>query len=650
MRRKAGWALAIVAGAMLLIGAFLAIRYLPYFDRAHEVKAAARQLAQTVNGLGVGLTQQDLDGLTAQVDDLDSKLQPFRDLLEHDPIVDAARNLAALREQIDGGAESVAAADDLIGAARAGIALGQRYVDIRSNPPAQPSTGDNGSTLAALVELMATSTADVDHINALLVDASQHLANVPADAMGDVREAHDLMAEPLERYAPLLASYASIDDVIPGILGWGGQERYLVLAQDPAELRPLGGFAGTYGLLTFDGGRLTQHEFHDIFLLDLKPGLPYQEPPTGLKNHLLGESRSWQLADSLWSPDLPTAAQDAMRLYELESGGDRVDGLITLNTYAIDELLAVIGPVEVSDYGVTVRSGDVTLTSLALTRNSTDPAVNRKQFLQELATAVLDKTLALPPGQWGDLLTRLMDVGEHRLATVWLRDDRAETLLASSPWGGELLQTPGDYLYAVDTNVAPASKYNLIVTRSTDLHVQIDGFGNALNTLSLTWQNDSMTAGEPYASLRNWSTGPGGIYGNYVRVLVPERSRLRSVTGGSYSEITGPEETGDLAGRAWFGNYLAVPPGSAGLTYSWISPYPVNGNKGVGPDGIGVYTVTIQKQPGMTDEPISVTISVPDNARITDASAGVSASGNTATYSGVLTRDIQIAVRYVTIG
>ena len=42
---------------------------------------------------------------------------------------------------------------------------------------------------------------------------------------------------------------------------------------------------------------------------------------------------------------------------------------------------------------------------------------------------------------------------------------------------------PGDYVFAVDANQAPASKYNLVVTRSTDLDVRIDASGNAEDTL-----------------------------------------------------------------------------------------------------------------------------------------------------------------------
>jgi len=83
---------------------------------------------------------------------------------------------------------------------------------------------------------------------------------------------------------------------------------------------------GVYGLVTFDQGRLTKSTFQNTLLLDFKPGPPYVEPPTGLKDHLLGTQYSWQLADAGWSPDFPTSAQEALKLYTLESGDSQVDG------------------------------------------------------------------------------------------------------------------------------------------------------------------------------------------------------------------------------------------------------------------------------------------------------------------------------------
>ena len=115
---------------------------------------------------------------------------------------------------------------------------------------------------------------------------------------------------------------------------------------DPAELRPQGGYSGTVGIVGLKDGKIVERNFGDVYRYDTKPDLPFVEPPEALQNHLLGDA-SWQLADAAWSPDFPTAAQDSLHAYELESGDTNIDGVIALNTYAVDRLLEAIGPVDV---------------------------------------------------------------------------------------------------------------------------------------------------------------------------------------------------------------------------------------------------------------------------------------------------------------
>ena len=50
--------------------------------------------------------------------------------------------------------------------------------------------------------------------------------------------------------------------------GADGPARYLVLIQNPSELRPSGGFPGTIALVTFDRGQLRSYEFFDVYDLN----------------------------------------------------------------------------------------------------------------------------------------------------------------------------------------------------------------------------------------------------------------------------------------------------------------------------------------------------------------------------------------------
>ena len=189
-----------------------------------------------------------------------------------------------------------------------------------------------------------------------------------------------------------------------------------------------------------------------MFSLDLDRTYPYVKPPDALDGHLLG-GQSWQLADANWSPDFPTAAQDALRLYSNESGDRQIDGVIAVTTYAIDDLLKATGPITVPEYAVTVASGDTTLVSLQQTRASETPGGDRKAFLDAFAAKVVESVLALPPESWSGVLDSLQTAGRAKRALVWLRDPAAQAVITRFGWDGSVRQDSGDYEYAVDATL-----------------------------------------------------------------------------------------------------------------------------------------------------------------------------------------------------
>jgi hypothetical protein len=58
----------------------------------------------------------------------------------------------------------------------------------------------------------------------------------------------------------------------------------------------------------------------------------------------------------------------------------------------------------------------------------------------------------------------------------------------------------------------------------------------------------------------------------YFRLLVPERSRVETVSRGGLAPVTGPDVLEDEAGRAAIGAYLRIPLGNTTLGYTLTSP------------------------------------------------------------------------------
>ena len=625
---------------MAALAALAAWRYLPVLDAARSLSARAAVLADDVRDLGVGdLDHATIERLDQELRGVESDLAPIRETLAGDPLVGLLRHAPITGTQLRAADHLVTATDHLVAAGDHGLAIGGRLARVREDAAAEGGP----SLMSGLVRLVAESTDEVDRMVADLDAARASLARIGPDAAGPIATAKARIAEPLERYAPVLAEYQAADDVIPSILGWGTPRRYMILAQDPAELRPSGGYVGSVVFVTFRDGELVEREFLDVIKLDELKGHPFVEPPPELAAHLLGDG-SWLLADAGWSPDFPTSARDAKRLYGIESGDTRIDGVVSLTTYAVDHLLEVLGPIEVPGYPVEVRPGEVTLTGLQQTREF-QPDGSRKAFLDDLATELLERLFSLPAEQWLPMAQQLEVTGRERQVMAWFEDPAAQALMDRIGWSGRVRQDPGDFLLAVDANVAPSGKLNLVVDRATTLDVALGDDGAATSSLRLDWRNDAGREGQPYDFLRAASLSPEGIYGVWARVLVRADAELLEASGHAALPVSGVERVGSEAGRTTFGNYLMIRPGTADLTYRWRTPDVVMS------DGQEqVYRLTMQKQPGMRNEPVKVRIALPERATLVEASEGAAVDGGTLEYAFDLMEDRVIEVRYQVTG
>jgi Protein of unknown function (DUF4012) len=637
-RRVVAGGIAVAVLLLLVLGGALAaglaaFRYLPALDEARVLRTDLETMVDRVREAGLGIDRATMDALDADLVSARGRFDRLESLLANDPLVAFVRAVPPTAANVRGADDVVAAAGSLLDAVGDGLAIGRRFVEIREAQAAAPA---NASALSELVELMATSRDSAVAAAASIATARQYLAAVPDGLVGQVESVRDAMSTRIDTYGPVLDTYVEVSSRLPSILGWDGPRRYLVLTQDPAELRPSGGLIGSYGIIAFDRGRITERRFIRVSALDEPWDYPFINPPQELADYLLGPKQPWQLADAGWSPDFPKSAQDAVRLYTNESGDALIDGALGITTYTIDQLLKVTGPIAVPDYGVTIASGETTLKVLQMTRAAPE-GVDRKVFLSAFADRLLASLLALPLRTWGDLLGTADAFGRGHLLEAWFRDSADERLVAGGGFDGAVRQDPGDYLYPVDANVAPATKLNMLTTRSLRLDVQIDAVGNARNTLVVTWDNRvEAPEWEPYRTMVN--TG-GRILGMYFRLLVPERSRVEAVSGGTLSPVTNPAVVEDEVGRTAIGTYLKVPPGQTSLRYTWTSPYAADATS-------GTYRLTIQAQPGMLPGPLTLTILAPDGCRITAASPELEVSGATATLTTTFDRDIVVGVQY----
>jgi hypothetical protein len=585
-----------------------------------------RSIASRVRDGGPELDAASLAGIRADADRVKARHARIAEALAGDPLVGLARQLPGLESQVRAADDLVEAAALLLAVMDDGLRLGARFVEVRDER-------DGAATIEALVGLAAEAQDDLATATARVDGALALLDRIPDDAVGPIRAARDEAREQLGLYRPVLGQALEAAEFIPPFLGWDRPKRYLVLAQDPAELRPTGGYVGQYGIVAFDRGRIVEMTFRDIAFLYEQSGLPYFESPPPLRDHLLGPTQSWRLADANWSPDFPTSARQSEFFYGIEAHDRPIDGVIGLTTYAIDELLGLTGPVDVPGFDVTIDPGNATFGILAATRDPLTPGGDRKAILGPFANRLLEELYGLPPGRWVDLPATFERIRAERHAALWMTDPDLQAAASRAGWDGALPVSPGDELLIVEANVGPVSKLHLVTGREIELDVTLDAAGNAHGQLALRYDNhiqdelaDDWTR-EAARLLRGFQNRDH--LGLYVRLLVPLEAQIAEVRlDAGEPPIGGLEAIGEELGRRSFGVYAIVPPGQATIEMAWVTPGVVER----GADGRWRYRLSLPKPAGRLADPLRVAIHLPPGMRlvnVTDPTFKVSEDAGT---------------------
>src|SRR5262249_11139145 len=153
-----------------------------------------------------------------------------------------------------------------------------------------------------------------------------------------------------EQASHALLAAREIVQELPSFAGQGGERRYLVVAQNPAELRGTGGIWGAYAIMTFRNGRLTISDTSPIQTLADPPAAAVPAPSKDYARNYdqFGGAASWHNVNM--TPDFPSAAQAALANYRVGEGA-RLDGVIAVDPYAFRSMLAVTGGVSIPGVG-----------------------------------------------------------------------------------------------------------------------------------------------------------------------------------------------------------------------------------------------------------------------------------------------------------
>jgi len=371
------------------------------------------------------------------------------------------------------------------------------------------------------------------------------------------------------------------------LLGVDGAKYYLILFLNNTELRPGGGFIGTYGVIKVDKAvpeiiKTDGTEFLDYSASDEK--LP--DPPDPLSKYLL--VKRWYFRDSNWSPDFKSSAEQSLQLFTKEGGveADKISGVIGFTPTAITELLKITGPLTVNNmkldsknfleqvqYQVEYGYGEQGI-----------PRRERKDILGDLAKVLMEKTkfdFILNWSKYYDWWTKMI---AQKQIMLYSNQVAMQGAFEQQKWSGELASTNGDYILWADANLG-ALKTDWILERTLNYSVRQDKDGRYVATVKMHYEHPGSF---------DWRTTR---YRTYARVYVPLGSKLIKAIGAMDTDRStkpGKVDEGTENNRQWFGAFISIEPKRTGdLSFEYYLPPNVI-------DAIAAdrYSLYIQKQLG----------------------------------------------------
>lgn len=350
-------------------------------------------------------------------------------------------------------------------------------------------------------------------------------------------------------------------EVVPGLLGGDGPRHYFIAFVTPAELRGSGGFIGNYGELTAVDGRLTLSRSGPIEeLIGTAP--VGTRTLTGPPDYLARYGRfdpADLLQDVTYSPDFPSNAQVIEELYP-QTTLQTIDGVISVDPYALAALLTFTGPIEVSGLDVPLTADnaeDILLLWQYLLFDDDQQA--RSDVLGEATEITFDRLTAgdLPgPRRVADVLGPATRRGSLVLHSI---HEKEQALFEQIGADGALPAPDGHDFLALTTQNAGNNKIDVFLRREITYDVKVDPSTGALSaTVRITFHNDAPAEGLPDYVIGNFRGLPAGTNRLLLSVYSPHALAGARLDG---RPVRVENET-ELGYRV-YGGFLNIAPGSS---------------------------------------------------------------------------------------
>lgn len=386
---------------------------------------------------------------------------------------------------------------------------------------------------------------------------------------------------------------------IDWVMGKDRERTYLLLFANNMELRPGGGFIGSFAVVSVKQYAITDMRVYDVYDADGQL-TAHIRPPSPIRDYL--NQPHWFLRDSAFSPDFYENYQQASFFLEKTMDMKDFDGVILITTTAIQNVLGAMGELYVPDFQENINSSNFYMKAQLYAEKDFFPGSTQKKTF--LASVMNQMIIELPQVNPVDMFSMVKKSLDEKQVVAYFDNQELQKEMDASYWSGRTIKPRCtstlqncivDFVFPYDANLG-VNKANFYVTKAEKLEVSMNEKGVIHNKLTISYKNNS------YKNIF-----PGGRYKNYLQVLLPPNIRIQRIRmdnklvedydlqGGEYTKI---------------GFLTEVPEGDAKeITVEYTINQSIT-------KGNGVYQLIVQKQIGSSNTDFQLVMELPKNVYV----------------------------------
>lgn len=387
---------------------------------------------------------------------------------------------------------------------------------------------------------------------------------------------------------------------LPKLLGAEKSQKILLLFANNMELRPGGGFIGSFGILELAHFGVSNLQIYDVYDADGQL-TAHIDPPHPIRTYL-GQPH-WFLRDSAFYPDFEKTYDQALVFLNKEIGAADWDGGVMITTTAVKDIIGAFGSIYLPDYKEHITKDNFYIKTQYHAENNFFPgSTQKKSFLSDLVKQIFVEMEHVNSVELAESVVRSLD---QKFIVAQSEDENIQKTLDDLYWTGRIA-TPfcpptlsencfSDYQLVLDANLG-VNKVNAFIDRAYKTATTIDDTGLAFTTLTLTYTNNALQ-----------NVYPGGSYVNYMQVYLPQDARVLYVARDrqrleAYDTQTEKQKI--------IGFLLNLPPQqSTEVEIQYSSSLRFK-------KGSAVYQLVVQKQIGAFSNDLTFTLTLPPNIHL----------------------------------